>query len=73
MGPREAVQAAAILRAAILMPTHYGAFIPGLYVEDDDPIAHTRELAARAGQHVVELAPGQTLDVSRDPGAAVRS
>jgi L-ascorbate metabolism protein UlaG (beta-lactamase superfamily) len=64
MDAREAVQAAAILQARILVPTHYGAFIPGVYVEDDHPIAHVTALANRAAQRVVTLAPGQTLDIS---------
>jgi L-ascorbate metabolism protein UlaG (beta-lactamase superfamily) len=63
MGPRQAVQAAAILRAGVLLPTHYGAHIPGVYVEDEDPIAHVEEIARGAAQRVVALHAGQTLDV----------
>jgi L-ascorbate metabolism protein UlaG (beta-lactamase superfamily) len=61
MGPKEAGQAAAILRAKALLPTHYGAFIPGIYVEQDDAIATLRELA---GDTVVTLEPGETLSVA---------
>jgi L-ascorbate metabolism protein UlaG (beta-lactamase superfamily) len=61
MGPREAAQAAAILRATALVPSHYGAFIPGIYVEEDDPIATLRELA---GSSVITLAPGESVDVA---------
>ena len=64
MGPREAAQAAAILQASTVLPMHYGASIPGIYTEDEHPIAHVRELAERAGLRVVALDPGETLDVS---------
>ena len=63
MGAREAVQAAAILHAGTLVPMHYGASIPGVYVEDDHAVAHVMELAGGAGQRVVVLDPGATLDV----------
>jgi L-ascorbate metabolism protein UlaG (beta-lactamase superfamily) len=63
MSPPQAVQAAVILRAKVLLPIHYGAYIPGIYVEDDQPIAHLRQLARGAGQRVARLEPGQTLDV----------
>jgi L-ascorbate metabolism protein UlaG (beta-lactamase superfamily) len=63
MGAREAVQAAAILRAGVLVPMHYGASIPGVYVEDDHAVAHVAELGDGAGQRVVVLEPGATLDV----------
>jgi L-ascorbate metabolism protein UlaG (beta-lactamase superfamily) len=64
MGAREAVQAAAILRADVLVPMHYGASIPGVYVEDDDAVVHVVEMGELAGQRVVVLEPGATLDVS---------
>jgi L-ascorbate metabolism protein UlaG (beta-lactamase superfamily) len=64
MGPREAVQAATILRAEVLLPIHYGADVPGIYTEDDDPLGHVAELAERAGLRVVVLRPGGTLDAS---------
>ncbi len=63
MGAREAVQAAAILQAGTLVPMHYGASIPGVYVEDDQAVAHVMELAEGAGQRVAVLDPGATLDV----------
>ncbi len=69
MDPREAVQAAAILRATVLVPIHYGAAIPGVYAEDEHPVAHVRELAGAAGQRVVTLDAGETLDVGL-PSAA---
>lgn len=67
MGPSDAVQAAVSLAAGTLVPIHYGVVWPGMYDEDDQPIAHVRQLAERAGQHVAVLEPGDTLDV----GAAV--
>jgi L-ascorbate metabolism protein UlaG (beta-lactamase superfamily) len=69
MGPREAVQAAAILQAGILVPMHYGAHIPEIYVEDDDPVAHAEELAAGTDLRVVTLAAGETLDVTASRSA----
>ena len=65
MGPREAVEAAMSLRATTLLPLHYG--VTGttvVYIEDDDPIAHVIELARDAGQAVVTLQPGETLDLA---------
>jgi len=59
MGPREAVQAATILRAPVLVPMHYGASLPGLYREVEDALA---QLEA-TGRRVVTLRPGETLDV----------
>jgi L-ascorbate metabolism protein UlaG (beta-lactamase superfamily) len=58
MDPAQAAQAAAILRARTLVPQHYGAHIPGIYIESDDPIAR---LSAIAEQPVAVLAPGETL------------
>lgn len=65
MGPRDAVQAAGSLRAAVLLPLHYGVDgVTVVYVEDDDPIAHVQQLADEVGQRVVTLEPGQTLDLA---------
>jgi L-ascorbate metabolism protein UlaG (beta-lactamase superfamily) len=58
MDPAQAAQAAAILRADTLVPQHYGAHIPGVYVESDDPVAR---LATLAEQPVSVLQPGETL------------
>jgi L-ascorbate metabolism protein UlaG (beta-lactamase superfamily) len=58
MDPAQAAQAAAILRAGTLVPQHYGAHIPGIYVESDDPVARVAELADRP---VAALRPGETL------------
>ena len=64
MGPRDAVQAAVSLRAKTLLPIHYGVVAPGLYEEDDQPIAHVEQWAGRMGQPVVVLDPGKSLDVA---------
>lgn len=64
LGPRDAVHAAAILQAKTLLPIHYGVVAPGLYEEDDQPLAHVQQLANEAGQRVVVLTPGQVLDVT---------
>lgn len=71
MGPSDAVQAAVSMRAATLLPIHYGVSEPGVYDEDDQPIAHVRQIAEEVGQHVVVLEPGETLDVA-EAGAAAR-
>lgn len=64
MGPREAVQAAISLQAKILLPLHYGVFGETVvYIEDDAPLEHVKELAETAGQRVVSLNPGETFDV----------
>lgn len=64
MGPSDAVQAAVSLAAKTLVPIHYGVVWPGMYDEDDQPIAHVRQVAEEAGQRVVVLEPGETLDVA---------
>ena len=65
MGPQDAVQAAVSLQAGVLLPLHYGVDgVTVVYVEDDDPIAHVRQLADEAGQRVITLDPGQALDLS---------
>ena len=51
-----AFSAASAIRAPIC------ASIPGVYVEDDHAIAHVVELGEGAGQRVVVLEPGATLD-----------
>jgi L-ascorbate metabolism protein UlaG (beta-lactamase superfamily) len=58
MDPAQAAQAAAILRAGRIVPQHYGAHIPGIYLESDDPVARLSELADRP---VAALRPGETL------------
>lgn len=67
MGPREAVQAAVSLQAKVLLPLHYGVVGETVvYIEDDAPLQHVRELADQHGQRVVSLEPGQTFDVAED-------
>lgn len=64
MGPREAVQAAISLQAAILLPLHYGISGATGYLEHPDPLAHVAARAAEAGLRAVMLEPGEALDLS---------
>lgn len=64
MGPSDAVQAAVSLGATTLVPIHYGVVWPGMYDEDDQPVAHAQEAAQQVGQHLVVLEPGQSLEVA---------
>jgi len=66
MGPREAVQAAVNLQAKVLLPLHYGVVGETVvYIEDDAPLEHVKEMAQTAGQRVVSLNPGETFDVAQ--------
>lgn len=64
MTPDQAVRAATILRAKALLPIHFGIDRPPIYVEDDEPLARVHAAADEAAQRVLDLHPGQTLDVS---------
>lgn len=59
--PLQAIDAAALLRARILVPIHYGLNDPPNYTEVDDPLAKPQKIAARRGQAVQHLLPGQSL------------
>lgn len=64
MTPDQAVRAATILRAKALLPIHFGIDQPPIYVEDDAPLIRVRAAADEAAQRVIDLHPGQTIDVS---------
>lgn len=60
--PAQAVDAAILLRAARLVPIHYGANDPPNYLEVARPLATTIAEAERRGLTVEPLLPGQSLD-----------
>jgi L-ascorbate metabolism protein UlaG (beta-lactamase superfamily) len=60
--PAQAVEAAMLLRAGVLVPIHYGLDDPPNYVEVEDPLGKLFEIAKRREQAVRHLLPGQRLD-----------
>jgi len=69
--PLQAVNAALLLRARLLVPIHYGLDDPPDYVEVADPIDTLLEIAKRRGMPVQQLRPGQHLN-RIDAAAAAR-
>jgi len=68
MAPEEAVRAAAILRARVLVPVHFGTF--RLSDEPlDEPPRLVSQVAREAGVHAIVLRPGGTLADGRVHGA----
>jgi L-ascorbate metabolism protein UlaG (beta-lactamase superfamily) len=63
MTPDQAVRATAILRAKALLPIHFGVDEPPMYAEDE-PLILVHAVADKAALRVVDLNPGQTLEVS---------
>ena len=59
--PIQAVDAAQLLRAKLLVPIHYGLNDPPHYVEVADPLETLIETAKRRNQAVKHLAPGEWL------------
>ncbi len=60
MGPKDAVKAAAMLRAGTVIPCHYNTFPP----IQQDPEAFKAEVESTTASKVAVLAPGESLDVS---------
>lgn len=60
MGPKDAVKAAALLRAGIVIPCHYNTFPP----IEQDPQAFKAEVESTTASRVSVLAPGESLDFS---------
>lgn len=65
--PLQAVDAAELLRAALLVPIHYGANDAPGYVEVAEPLRRMREIAEGRGQAVRHLRPGQRLTLRERP------
>jgi len=61
--PAQAVDAAILLRANVLVPIHYGLDAPPNYVEVPDPLGTLSKAAERRNQQVRHLMPGQRIDV----------
>ena len=59
--PLQAIDAAALLGARILVPIHYGLNDPPHYTEVEDPLGTLRQHASRRGQVIQHLLPGQSM------------
>ncbi len=57
--PLQAVDAAELLRAEVIVPIHYGLSDPPNYVEVEDPLGSLRSIAGRRNQAVRHLRPGE--------------
>lgn len=62
MTPDQAVEAALLLRAARLVPIHFGLHDPPNYVEVEDPVARLTSAANRRKVSLDLLNPGEYLD-----------
>jgi L-ascorbate metabolism protein UlaG (beta-lactamase superfamily) len=69
LGPEEAARAVALVAPAVVVPIHWGTFLPiGLgrrhaSVLEDPPVAFAAAVASEApGTRVVTLSPGESLD-----------
>ena len=62
MTPAQAVDAAILLRAKLLIPIHYGLNDPPHYVEVDDPLASLKTHADRRNMKIKHLLPGEALE-----------
>ena len=62
--PAQAVDAAILLRASLLVPIHYGLNDPPFYVEVADPLRTARETAARRQVPVRHMLPGESFSVN---------
>jgi L-ascorbate metabolism protein UlaG (beta-lactamase superfamily) len=59
--PLQAIDAAALLRARVLVPIHFGLNDPPYYIEVEDPLGTLKQHAARRGQAIQHLKPGEML------------
>jgi len=59
--PLQALDAAALLRAELIVPIHFGLDDPPHYTEVEDPLGTLQQHAARRGQAVQYLKPGDML------------
>ena len=63
MTPEQAVDAAVLLRAGLLVPIHFGLNDPPFYVEVDDPVRAMEQASARRDVSSRRLRPGETLQL----------
>lgn len=61
MTPPQAVDVAQILRADVLVPIHYGLNDPPNYIEVDQPLQQTLDIAKERNQGVQHLRPGDAF------------
>jgi len=61
--PVQAIDAAALLRAKLLVPIHFGLNDPPNYVEIADPLATLTSLAKDRDQSIKHLVPGDSLTI----------
>lgn len=59
--PLQAVDAAKLLGAEKLIPIHFGLSDPPFYIEVPEPLETLKSIAARRGQEIAALEPGETL------------
>lgn len=64
MTPPQAVDAAVLLRAKVLVPIHYGLDDPPYYQEVDDPVDALLQSAARRNVIVRRLLPGESFKLA---------
>jgi L-ascorbate metabolism protein UlaG (beta-lactamase superfamily) len=64
--PQQAVDAAGLLRAELLIPIHFGLNDPPGYVEVDKPLETLMTIAGQRGQSVRHLSPGEQLVLKSD-------
>lgn len=60
--PEQAIAAAVVLDAKLVVPIHYGVQGAENYAEIDQPLALLREAAARRGVRISALAPGEWVN-----------
>ena len=70
MTPQQAVDAAALLRANVLIPIHYGLSDPPYYEEVDSPMDTLLKEAARREINVRNLMPGESYKFEDTPDVA---
>jgi L-ascorbate metabolism protein UlaG (beta-lactamase superfamily) len=61
MTPAQAVDAALLLGARLVVPIHYGGDQPPDYMEVAEPLATFRKEAGRRGVAIFPLLPGESL------------
>ncbi len=64
MTPAQAIDAAILLRARLLVPIHYGLNDPPYYVEVPNPLETVREIADRRQVGVRAMMPGDSFSVN---------
>ncbi len=71
LGPEQAVQAAGLVRAGLLIPVHWGLFTLA-YHGWTEPAERTLAAARRAGQRLALPRPGESLEPAAAPAEVAR-